>query len=127
MASRFAPGVELRKERRISRPFRAFSLCVFLAVLSLVVAACGQQSPSGGGETTEGTTGDTTGGATGGTTGETTAQESFRPEEGSLIVYSGREEALVGDVIAQFEEQSGVDVQVRYGDTAELEIGRAHV
>jgi iron(III) transport system substrate-binding protein len=92
-----------------------------VAVLSLVVAACGQPPPSGGGESGAGeTTGGTTGGASGGTTGETTAEAPFRPEEGSLIIYSGREEALVGDVIEQFEEQSGVDVQVRYGDTAEL-------
>jgi iron(III) transport system substrate-binding protein len=117
MVNRFAPGVEPRKELRVFRPIRAFSLCVFLAFLSLVVAACGQQPPSGGsGDATRGTTG----GATGDTAEGTTAQAPFRPEEGSLIVYSGREEALVGDVIEQFEEQSGVDVQVRYGDTAEL-------
>ncbi len=120
MVNRFAPGVEQRKELRVFRPFRAFSLCILLAVLSLVVAACGQQPPSGGGEGGGDTTGGTTGGATGGTTEGTTAQAPFRPEEGSLIVYSGREETLVGDVIEQFEEQSGVDVQVRYGDTAEL-------
>jgi len=112
-----APGLGPCKEQRIFRPLRALSLCVFLALLSLVAAGCGQQPPSGGGESAAG---ETTGGATGGTTAETTAQAPFRPEEGSLIVYSGREEALVGDVIEQFEEESGVDVQVRYGDTAEL-------
>jgi len=112
-----APGLEPCKEQRIFRPLRALSLCVFVALLSLVAAGCGQQPPSGGGESAAG---ETTGGATGGTTAETTAQAPFRPEEGSLIVYSGREEALVGDVIEQFEEESGVDVQVRYGDTAEL-------
>src|SRR5215210_9057942 len=116
MVYRFASDVQPRKARRVFRPFRAFSLCIFLAVLSLVVAACGQQPPSEGREGS----GETTGGTTGGTTAETTAQAPFRPEEGSLIIYSGREEALVGDVIEQFEKQSGVDVQVRYGDTAEL-------
>lgn len=38
----------------------------------------------------------------------------------SLTVYSGRNEAFVGPVIAAFEEATGVDVQVRYGDTAQL-------
>lgn len=36
------------------------------------------------------------------------------------MIYSGRGEELVGPIIERFEEQSGIDVQVRYGDTAEL-------
>jgi iron(III) transport system substrate-binding protein len=40
--------------------------------------------------------------------------------EGSLTVYSGRSEELVGEVFAAFEEATDVDLQVRYGDTAEL-------
>jgi iron(III) transport system substrate-binding protein len=39
---------------------------------------------------------------------------------GKLVVYSGRSESLVGPVIAQFEEISGVDVEVRYGSTSEM-------
>lgn len=35
-------------------------------------------------------------------------------------MYSGRSEELVGPIIERFEEESGVDVEVRYGDTAEL-------
>jgi len=35
-------------------------------------------------------------------------------------VYSGRNEELVGPIIERFEEESGVEVEVRYGDTAEL-------
>ncbi len=37
-----------------------------------------------------------------------------------LVVYSGREEDLVGPLIAQFEEESGLDVGVRYGSNAQL-------
>ncbi|HJS69203.1 MAG TPA: extracellular solute-binding protein, partial [Gaiellaceae bacterium] len=39
---------------------------------------------------------------------------------GTVVVYSGREEELVAPLFEQFEEESGVEVQVRYGDSAEL-------
>jgi iron(III) transport system substrate-binding protein len=39
---------------------------------------------------------------------------------GPITVYSGRSESLVGDLVQQFETATGVDVEVRYGDTAEL-------
>ena len=35
-------------------------------------------------------------------------------------MYSGRNEELVGPIIERFEEESGIDVEDRYGDTAEL-------
>ncbi|MGB3633399.1 MAG: iron ABC transporter substrate-binding protein [Rubrobacteraceae bacterium] len=97
-------------------------------------SAATTEEATGGGttvETTEGTSGGTTsgttssgatGGTTNGTTGGTTAetQEALSPGEGNLVVYSGRSEELVGPIIEQLEERSTIDVQVRYGDTAEL-------
>lgn len=40
--------------------------------------------------------------------------------EATLVVYSGRSEELIGPILASFEAASGIDVDVRYGETAEL-------
>lgn len=39
---------------------------------------------------------------------------------GSITVYSGRSEELIGTLVAQFEASTGIDVNVRYGSTSEM-------
>jgi len=39
---------------------------------------------------------------------------------GTLVVYSGRSESLVGPLIERFREAAGVDVEVKYAGTSEL-------
>ena len=65
------------------------------AAIVLVLGACGSDDPA-----------DASGGDDGG--------------EQSLTVYSGREEEMVGPLLEQFEDESDIELDVRYGDSAEL-------
>ena len=38
----------------------------------------------------------------------------------SLVVYSGRSESLVGPIIDQFRDATGIDVSVKYGKTPQI-------
>lgn len=75
------------------------SLSLKLAVLPLLtLAACGNPaSPS-----------------------PTEAPATLEGEAQSITVYSGRGENLVAPVIEMFERETGIEVNVKYGDTAEL-------
>jgi iron(III) transport system substrate-binding protein len=41
-------------------------------------------------------------------------------DESTLVIYSGRQEALVKPLIEQFQADTGITVSVRYGNTAQL-------
>ena len=39
---------------------------------------------------------------------------------GTVVVYSGRTEELVAPILDRFAEETGIDVEVRYGNTSDL-------
>ena len=41
-------------------------------------------------------------------------------DSGELVIYSGRSESLVDNIIQQFAEASGIEVEVRYANTGQL-------
>jgi len=47
-------------------------------------------------------------------------QSAEQGGDGVITVYSGRNEELVGPLIEQFEAASGITVEVRYGNTAQM-------
>lgn len=41
-------------------------------------------------------------------------------DDGSITVYSGRDEEMVGTLFERFTEETGIEVEARYGDSAEM-------
>ncbi|MGH2787868.1 MAG: iron ABC transporter substrate-binding protein [Actinomycetota bacterium] len=56
----------------------------------------------------------------GGPASDDTGVGNASGEGTTVTIYSGREEELVGDLLEQFEGDTGIELEVRYGDSAEL-------
>ena len=76
----------------------------FVGALSLLLAACGAEND----------------GDEPGATGQDTEEAGAAEPSGPITVYSGRNEELVGSIFDDFTAETGIEVEVRYGDTAEL-------
>jgi iron(III) transport system substrate-binding protein len=104
---------------RIHRTTRLAVVATALAALALT--ACGGNDdtadPAATDEAAE-TTDDAT--ETTDETAEATEEATEEAAGGPITVYSGRNEELVGQVFDDFEAATGIEVEVRYGDTAEL-------
>lgn len=91
-------------------------LALPLLAIALLLAACGDEDDS---SSTPAPTGEATGTAT--ATGTSEATATAEPTiSGSLTVYSGRSESLIAPILQQFQDETGVTVQARYGSTAEM-------
>jgi iron(III) transport system substrate-binding protein len=91
-------------------------LLALLAVVSLLAAACGDSDDAAepAAEATTTTAAEAT---------TTTTEAEVEPETeagGTLTIYSGRSEELIADLLTQFTESTGIEVEARYGDTAEM-------
>ena len=106
----------LRSDRR-RRPSPLLALAL---PLTLAVAACsGAASPSPG-ATTATSPGATAGASAGTGASSGAAATADASVGGSLTIYSGRSEELVAPLIEQFEQESGIQVEVNYASTSEL-------
>ncbi|MFT5196724.1 MAG: iron(III) transport system substrate-binding protein [Candidatus Promineifilaceae bacterium] len=78
------------------------ALISLIALLAMMSVACQPQAASESG------------------TAEEPASAVQEADSGKLVIYSGRAESLVGPLLEQFQAATGIEVEVRYGGTAEM-------
>lgn len=95
---------------------RALQTLVAFALVGLLIAGCSSSAAS-----PTPSSGPPQGGATpAGSTGAATSPPSEKLS-GTLTIYSGRNEKLIAPLIERFKRDApGVEVKIRYGDSAEL-------
>lgn len=76
-----------------------------LLISSLIVTSCGGDDPPTTATTSAGGAASVGGGAAG---------------DGTITLYSGRDEALIAPLLEQFTADTGIEVEVRYGNAAEM-------
>lgn len=59
-------------------------------------------------------------GACGGEDPAPASDQEVAEEGGSLTIYSGRDEEMIGSLVDGFQDATGISVDVRYGDSADL-------
>jgi iron(III) transport system substrate-binding protein len=81
-----------------------------VVIATLVLAACSTPADSGAPEVTQ----------QGGSETSQQASPSTPADGGPVTVYSGRSEELVGPLLEEFTAATGIEVEARFGDTAEM-------
>lgn len=83
----------------------------FVAGAAMLLAACSTPAaaPSAAPE-----------GAGSAASGDAAAQATLAGDDAQLVVYSGRKESLIGPLIQTFQKETGIQVEMRWGDTAPL-------
>lgn len=94
-----------------------YVLLAAVAALPVFAIACGDDDDGGEATATVAATAVATATTAAGSTTAVTTQPGEPELSGQLVVYSGRAEDLIGPILEQFEEETGVDVRVRYGST----------
>ncbi len=104
---------------------KSLRLLILLSVISSLLIACGSEAATSTSQTAATAPTATTAAAAEATAAPaatpTTAEATgSAPAAGTLVIYSGRSESLVGPLLEMFEQDTGIKAEVRYGNTAEL-------
>ncbi len=102
--------------RAMFRPRPLAGAVAALAVFSLVTTACGSDDTSNDDTTDSDASGDTDGT----TVDAGSASSGASADADSVTIYSGRNEDLIQPILDRFTETTGIDVNVKYGDSADL-------